>query len=46
LIDFVRQHSQLPAADLLRELRHTLQEFAGGQPLADDTTIVVGKLVA
>ena len=46
LIDFMQQYSQLPATDLLRELRRTLQEFAGGQPLADDTTIVVGKLTA
>lgn len=44
LIDFMRHHAQLPATDLVRELRRTLQEFAGGQPLADDTTIVAGKL--
>jgi phosphoserine phosphatase RsbU/P len=44
LIDFMQQHSQLPASTLLRELRRTLQEFSGGQPLTDDTTIVIGKL--
>lgn len=46
LIDFMQQHAPLPATDLLRELRRTLQEFTGGQPLADDTTIIVGKLIA
>jgi sigma-B regulation protein RsbU (phosphoserine phosphatase) len=46
LIDFMQQHAQLHAPELVRELRRTLQEFTGGQPLADDTTIVVGKLTA
>lgn len=46
LIDFMQQHAHLQAPDLMRELRRTLQEFTGGQPLADDTTIVVGKLAA
>ena len=44
LIDFMQEHAQRPAADLVRELRRTLQDFTGGQPLADDTTIVVSKL--
>ena len=44
LLDFMLKYAHLPAADLVRELRRTLQEFAGGQPLADDTTIVAGKL--
>jgi len=46
LIDFIQQHAQLQAPDLVRELRRTLQEFTGGQPLADDTTIVAGKVTA
>jgi sigma-B regulation protein RsbU (phosphoserine phosphatase) len=44
LADFLQQHARLPATDLVRELRHTLQQFTGDQPLADDTTIVAGKL--
>ena len=45
LCDFMQQYAHLPVTDLVRELRRTLQEFAGGQPLADDTTIVAGKLM-
>jgi sigma-B regulation protein RsbU (phosphoserine phosphatase) len=44
LIDFMWQRASLSAAELVRDLRRTLQDFTGGQPLADDTTIVVGKL--
>jgi sigma-B regulation protein RsbU (phosphoserine phosphatase) len=44
LIDFIQQHVQLRAPELVRELRRTLQDFTGGRPLADDTTIVVGTL--
>lgn len=46
LIDFMQQHAQRQAPDLVRELRRTLQEFAAGQPLADDTTIVAGRVTA
>jgi sigma-B regulation protein RsbU (phosphoserine phosphatase) len=46
LVDFMRQHAALPAAEMVRELRRTLQEFTGGQPIDDDTTFVVGKLTA
>jgi sigma-B regulation protein RsbU (phosphoserine phosphatase) len=46
LIDFMRRHAQLRSPDLVRELRRTLQEYTGGQPLADDTTIVAGKVTA
>ena len=46
LLDFMQQHAQLPAPGLVHELRRTLQEFTGGQPLTDDTTIVAGKLTA
>jgi phosphoserine phosphatase RsbU/P len=46
LIDFMQQHAQAPAPDLVRELRRTLQEYTAGQPLADDTTIVAGKVTA
>jgi sigma-B regulation protein RsbU (phosphoserine phosphatase) len=41
---FVRQESSLPAKDLVRALRGVLQEFTGGQPLADDTTIIACKI--
>jgi sigma-B regulation protein RsbU (phosphoserine phosphatase) len=44
LIDFMWQHAPLSAAELVRDLRRTLQDFTGGQPLTDDTTIVIGKL--
>jgi phosphoserine phosphatase RsbU/P len=46
LIDFMQQHAQTPAPELVRELRRTLQEYTAGQPLADDTTIVAGKVTA
>ncbi len=44
LAEVVRQEATLPAAELIRELRRRLQEFTGGQLLADDTTIVAGKI--
>ena len=46
LIEFMQRHAQLQAPDLVRELRRTLQEFTGSHPLADDTTIVAGKVTA
>ena len=46
LVDFMQQNARLKAPDLVRELRRTLQEFTGGRPLADDTTIVSGKVTA
>lgn len=44
LAEVVRQEATLPAAELIRELRRRLQKFTGGQLLADDTTIVAGKI--
>jgi sigma-B regulation protein RsbU (phosphoserine phosphatase) len=44
LAGFVHQASPLPARELVRELRHQLQEFTRGQPLQDDTTLVVCKV--
>lgn len=44
LVQFMQQPSNLSAADMVRELRRLLQEFTQGQPLADDTTIVVCKV--
>ncbi len=46
LLDFMQQNVRLPAPDLVRELRRTLQEYTSGQPLADDTTIVAGRVTA
>jgi sigma-B regulation protein RsbU (phosphoserine phosphatase) len=44
LAALVRQESDLSAKELVQALRHTLQEFTNGQPLADDTTIVACKI--
>ncbi len=46
LVDFVRQHADQSPADLMHDLRRALQEFTQGSPLADDTTIVAGRLVS
>jgi sigma-B regulation protein RsbU (phosphoserine phosphatase) len=43
LAELVRQGSNWSAQELVREVRHRLQEFTHGQPLADDTTIVACK---
>jgi sigma-B regulation protein RsbU (phosphoserine phosphatase) len=44
LAAFLQQEAHLPANILIRELRAHLRAFTQGQPLADDTTIVVGKV--
>ena len=44
LAESIRQASSLSATDLVRALRRRLQEFTNGQPLVDDTTIVVCKI--
>lgn len=44
LAALVRQESDLSAKELVQALRHMLQEFTSGQPLADDTTIVACKI--
>lgn len=42
----VAQNAFLPAQELLKVIRQTLNEFIQEQPLADDTTIVIGKISA
>ena len=44
LVELVRYGSPWSAQELVREVRRRLQEFTHGQPLADDTTIVAGKI--
>lgn len=44
LAALVQQEAGSPARMVVQALRQGLQEFIQGQPLADDTTIVVGKL--
>lgn len=44
LAALVRQAAGSPARVVVQALRQGLQEFIQGQPLADDTTIVVAKL--
>ena len=44
LAEIIRQGSTLSAPDLVQEVRHRLHEFTDGQPLVDDTTIVVYKI--
>jgi sigma-B regulation protein RsbU (phosphoserine phosphatase) len=44
LAGLIRQSAASSAPDLLAEVRRRLQEFTSGQPLADDTTIVVCKI--
>jgi len=44
LAELVRQNSDRPAQELIRAVRHRLQEFSNGQPLADDITIVACKI--
>jgi sigma-B regulation protein RsbU (phosphoserine phosphatase) len=44
LAGLVQQRSALSARDLIQVVRQALQEFTNGQPLADDTTIIVYKI--
>lgn len=44
IVELIRREAALPARDLVRALRQGLQEFTADQPLADDTTIIVGKI--
>ena len=46
LAAFLRQSANLSPAELVRELRTRLRDFTNGQPLADDTTVVVCKVEA
>jgi sigma-B regulation protein RsbU (phosphoserine phosphatase) len=44
LAALVRQGTGLPAKELVQVVRQEVQAFIGGEPLADDMTIVVGKI--
>lgn len=44
LVELVRHGSHWSAQELIQELRHRLQVFSHGQPLADDITIVACKI--
>lgn len=44
LADLVRREAGLPAKELVQAVRQQVQAFTGDQPLADDTTIVAGKI--
>jgi sigma-B regulation protein RsbU (phosphoserine phosphatase) len=39
-----RQVNTLPVKEIVQEIRQVLEEFSEGQPLADDTTLVVCKI--
>jgi sigma-B regulation protein RsbU (phosphoserine phosphatase) len=43
LAKLVRRGSQWSAQELVREVRHHLQEFTHGQPPADDTTMIAWR---
>jgi len=44
LAELMRRKANLPAKDLLKELRLALREFTGEQSFKDDLTLVVGKV--
>jgi sigma-B regulation protein RsbU (phosphoserine phosphatase) len=44
LATLVRREWSLSARDLVGAVRQELEEFTGGEPLADDTTVVVCKI--
>jgi sigma-B regulation protein RsbU (phosphoserine phosphatase) len=44
LAELVREWAHLSPKELVQALRQGLQAFIQGQPLADDTTLVVGKM--
>lgn len=44
LAQLLGSEARRPARDLVRLLRHSLEEFTGGEPMADDTTLVVCKI--
>jgi sigma-B regulation protein RsbU (phosphoserine phosphatase) len=43
LAELVRESSDWSAQELVREVRHRLEQFTHGRPLSDDTTIVACK---
>lgn len=44
-LEFLRQNRALPAADIVRGLYDSVREFARGNPLADDITALVIKVL-
>lgn len=43
--DLIHENSDLPVSQIIHNIRHVLGEFTNGQPLADDTTIVIYRVV-
>lgn len=46
LASLIRQAIYKPVNEVVREIRQNLEEFSEGKPLADDTTIVVCKIIS
>jgi sigma-B regulation protein RsbU (phosphoserine phosphatase) len=40
----IQQVESLPVKEVIQKIRLNLEEFSEGQPLADDTTIVICKI--
>lgn len=40
----VRQAERMPVKEVIQKIKLSLEEFSEGKPLADDTTIVVGRI--
>jgi sigma-B regulation protein RsbU (phosphoserine phosphatase) len=45
LAELVRRGAHLPAKELVHAIRQSLQAFTAGKPFADDTTVVVCKVM-
>jgi sigma-B regulation protein RsbU (phosphoserine phosphatase) len=45
LAELVRRGANLPAKELVQAIRQGLQTFTAGKPFADDTTVVVCKVI-
>ena len=41
----IRRAERMPVKDVIQEIKLSLEEFSGGRALADDTTIVIGRIV-
>jgi sigma-B regulation protein RsbU (phosphoserine phosphatase) len=41
----IRQAEHMPLKEVIQKIRLSLEEFSEGKPLADDTTIVVSRIV-
>jgi sigma-B regulation protein RsbU (phosphoserine phosphatase) len=46
LVDLSRQINNTPAREMVQQIRQGLEEFSAGKALADDTTIVICKIVS